>query len=535
MFVESFSDEETEILERFFTNTALPVFCLVNLPEVTKAALFARYSRTHKSLRRLFLDEFWDGETQQVAEEAQAGTSRSSKLFETVLDGYGDDSVAQLGGAHIACEGVSNILTKVIERPRLGSYLEQSTRYINFADKLDGRYRYVTPIGMHTDSSVLPDQYTRHMDQVFAGYAQMVDAATEFLRGKHIVPREDSFESGELAALERAIRADALDACRGLLPAGTTSNLGMFASGQTYEALVVRMLSSDLSEARHYGSMMLTELRKVIPQFLKRVDLPDRGVRHGEYLRENRQALKALAATMGEPKLGSTEREVKLVRFSSIGESSVAAAALYPHSNLSATEIGNRMTDKMIDATFAAAVGDRSHNRRLKPGRSFEYSDYEFDVCSDYGAFRDLQRHRLLTMDWQPLSPDLGYEVPELIIDADLEDEYRTQMDETYQIFEVIAEAYGVEEARYVVPLGFNIRYSIKANARALVHMLELRTGKQGHSTYRKICQEMFFQVRDVAGHRRIAAAMSHVQTDDVDMARLESEQKLEADKNSAV
>lgn len=527
MFIEQYTDAETQVLDRYFTNTDLPVFCVVNLPEATKAALFARYSRTGKSLRRLFLDEFYEGET--VIAPDDAGTVRSDTLLARVLDEYGDDSVAQLGGAHIACEGVSNILTKVIERPRLAAYLEQSTRYINFADKPGGKYRYAAPFGFHIDSSGLSFQYRQHMDQTFAGYAKMVAATTAHLFDKLIVSRTETFEDGEKQTIERAIRAEALDACRGLLPAGTTSNLGMYASGQSYEALITRMLASDLGEARYYGSMMLDELRKVIPQFLKRVDLPDRGVRHGEYLAANRKGLADIAGRWSD---GSENgQRVHLVRSEENAEFTVAAAALYPHSDLTMNQIVadlRRRGDEAVDEVFAALVGDRSANRRHRPGRAFEYADYEFDICSDYGAFRDLQRHRMLTMDWQPLSPALGYDVPQLIIDAGLESNYRDQMDETYEMFDLLSERINPSEARYVVPLGFKIRYSIKGNARALMHMLELRTIPQAHPSYRTVAQEMFMAIRGTKGHQRIAAAMSHVQLgDDPELVRLESEKKL--------
>ena len=533
MHIESFTESERVVLEQFFTNTDLPVFCLINLPEVTKAALFARYSRTGKSLRRLFLDEFWSPNDQEVIEDGSAGEQRGSELFERVLDQYGDDSVAQLGGAHIACEGVSNILTKVIERPRLGAYLEQSTRYINFADKPGGRFRFIVP-DWATEETPVAGKYVKYMESQFEAYAAMVDAITKHLTETTEPPNPDDFTTTEkheaaLRGFAAAIRAEALDTCRGMLPAGTTSNLGMFATGQTYAELIKRMLASDLAEANEYGQMMLDELRKVIPQFLKRVDIENRGVRHGKYLATNRVALQNLAGASGlvDNKINVTKASVRLVRFSPLGEEAIATAALYPHSTLSAHEIANRLNDRLIDSAFRALVGDRSANRRHKPGRAFEYCDYEFDICSDYGAFRDLQRHRTLTIDWQPLSPALGYRVPGPIRDAGLETTYRDAMDRAKAMFGEIAETVGVEEARYVVPLGYMIRYSIKANARALVHMLELRTTPQAHPSYRRVCQEMFFEIRDSAAHRRVAAAMSHVNLDDVDLSRLDSETKL--------
>src|SRR5438132_7262933 len=142
---ERFTDDEADVLRRYFTNRDGPVFALVNLPEVVKGALFARYSRSSLSLRRLFLKEFV-GDLDISGDEtidATVGLRRAEELYDRVFFEYGDDSVAQLGGVHLACEQASNLLTKILERGRLMSYLEQSTRYIAYDARLsNGRYRY---------------------------------------------------------------------------------------------------------------------------------------------------------------------------------------------------------------------------------------------------------------------------------------------------------------------------------------------------------------------------------------------------------
>src|SRR5437899_3937807 len=143
MVLEPFTEEERALLAPHFTNLDGPVFALTNLPEVVKGALFARYSRSPKSLRRLFLDEFAEGAAAGAA--ASVGVTRAEQLYERVFVEYGDDSVAQLGGVHLACEGVSNIVTKLLEWGRLMAYLEQSTRYIPYSDRPGGRFRYHVP------------------------------------------------------------------------------------------------------------------------------------------------------------------------------------------------------------------------------------------------------------------------------------------------------------------------------------------------------------------------------------------------------
>ncbi|MCB1272178.1 MAG: FAD-dependent thymidylate synthase, partial [Microthrixaceae bacterium] len=287
---EEFTPEERDILRPYFTNLDGPVFALVNLPEVVKGALFARYSRSSKSLRRLFLDEFV-GELDTAGDttvDATVGLERAEALYDRVFFEYGDDSVAQLGGVHLACEQASNILTKILEWGRLMSYLEQSTRYIPYDSRLGGRYRY------HRDPDILASnlgaRYVAGMDELFSTYSELAAAMTEYFRALHPKGEGDSD-----FVHRQAVRAKAFDSVRGILPAAALSNVGIYGSGQAYEALLVRMRASSLPEAVNYAELMLSELRKVVPSFLKRVDLPDRGVAHSAYLAECHSRMEAIA------------------------------------------------------------------------------------------------------------------------------------------------------------------------------------------------------------------------------------------------
>ncbi len=282
--VETFTSAEEDILRRYCTNLHLPVFALVNLPEVVKGALFARYSRSPKSLRRLFLDEFV-GEldiTGDATVDATVGLKRAEDLYEKVFLEYGDDSVAQLGGVHLACEQASNVLTKVLERGRLMAYLEQSTRYIAYDSRLStGHYRYCRDPGLL--ESPLGAKYVGEMDRMFDTYGELLAEVQAWLTRRH--PRQ----AGDSDFVHRrAVRAKALDALRGLLPAGSLSNLGIYGTGQSYEMLLLRMRAHPLPEARSYAAMMLDELRKVIPSFLQRVDRPERGGEWSRYFEQVR-------------------------------------------------------------------------------------------------------------------------------------------------------------------------------------------------------------------------------------------------------
>ena len=410
---EEFSPEESDVLRRYFTNLDAPVFALVNLPEVVKGALFARYSRSAKSLRRLFLDEFV-GELDISGDhtiDATVGLRRAEELYDRVFFEYGDDSVAQLGGVHLACEQASNLLTKVLEWGRLMSYLEQSTRYIAYDARIGGRYRFYRDPELL--GSAFGTRYVGEMDRLFDTYADLLPKLGDFFRARF--PKDPSDSD---FVHRQAIRAKAFDSLRGLLPAASLSNVGIYGTGQAYEALLLRMRSHPLPEARTYADLMLHELRKVIPSFLKRVDLDDRGVAWSTYLASTRSAMEELSEQLFPAATPVEEAPVvTLVDHDPDAEVHLVTAMLYPYAALPETQIEAQVRAMTVEERLAvvrAYVGERG-NRRHKPGRALERIDYRFDVLADYGAFRDLQRHRMLTIEWQPLSPRHGYTRPEAV------------------------------------------------------------------------------------------------------------------------
>lgn len=526
---ESFTAGEIAVLERYFSNTDQPVFTIYGLPEVVKGALFARYSRSPKSVRRLFLDEFAnesDLAISTIAAESNGagpvGIERAQALYDRVFTEYGDDSVAQLGGAHLAVEQASNILTKVLERGRLASYLEQSTRYILYDQQLGDRYRYHVPSEL--DGHAVRDRYIADLDELFVVYSQTVTRLVTYYEA--LYPRQ---EADSAFVWRSTIRAKACDDARGLLPAATTSNVGIFGSGQAYEALLLRMAAHPLNEVRWYGDRMLTELRTVIPSFMKRVDIPDRGGVWARYFAEIDRSMTTEAALLvNMPGDGPT---VELIEWDSDGERKVAASALYRYVNMPERELRKAveaMTEAQIDHIFAAYVGNRK-NRRHKPGRALEQTFYRFDVLCDYGIFRDLQRHRMLTLDWQPLSPANGYVIPESIVDVGAEMDWRNAMDRMADLYGDIDQEISPNVAQYTVPFAYKVRFYMNLNAREAFHMLELRTQQGGHPGYRAVCQEMHRQIRDVAQHRRIADAMRFVDHNTYELARLATERRAAA------
>jgi thymidylate synthase ThyX len=536
--LETFTDDERSLLRHYVTNLDGPVFALVNLPEVVKGALFARYSRSSKSLRRLFLDEFVEDldVSGDASVDATIGLRRAEELYARVFGDYGDDSVAQLGGVHLACEQASNVLTKVLERGRLMSYLEQSTRYIPYDSRLQtGHYRYYRDPAVL--DSALGARYVGDMDRMFDTYADLLPRLREHLIRALPKPAEVSD-----VAYRQSVRAKALDALRGLLPAGALSNVGIYGSGQSFELLLMRMRAHGLPEVGRYAELMLEELRKVIPSFLSRLDRPDRGGEWVTYLGARQEAMEELVGRLWPEDAASSATltegpaSVELVDFDPRGEEKVLVAMCYPHSGLPEDVLAERVARLSEDertALVSAYVGER-RNRRHRPGRALERTGYRFDVVSDYGAFRDLQRHRMLTVDWQPLGTALGWSIPDVVVEAGLERPFTESLERSGELHEALEVSFP-EQSVYAVALAFNIRYVMQLSAREAMHVLELRSGPQGHPSYRRIVQEMHHQIAERAGHRALAAAMSFVDHSDADYGRLEAEEKSEGRRSTAL
>jgi thymidylate synthase ThyX len=521
---ERFTPDEATTLRPYFTNLDGPVFALVNLPEVVKGALFARYSRSPKSLRRLFLDEFV-GEldlTGDLGVDATVGVRRAEELYDRVFLEYGDDSVAQLGGVHLACEQASNLLTKILEWGRLMAYLEQSTRYIPYDNRLGGKYRYFRDPDVLR--SRLGARYVADLDAAFDVYAAMLPQLLDWARARYPKEPDDSD-----FVYKQTIKAKACDAARGILPAATLSNVGIYGTGQAFEALLLRMRAHPLPEARQYAELMLDELRKVIPSFLSRLDRPERGGAWSRYLADTRERTATVVERLFADAQPEPRPAVTLADFDPEGEDKVLAAICYPQTTLPEDQVlarVRRMSAEERIALVRAYVGERE-NRRHRPGRALERVGYRFDVLADYGAFRDLQRHRMLTIEWQALTPRHGYEVPEAVAEAGLADRFDEAMGRSAALFDALAGPFP-EQASYSVALAYRVRFVMQMNAREAMHVLELRTSPQGHPAYRQVCQEMHRLIAEEAGHRALAAAMSHVDHTTYELERLASERAAE-------
>lgn len=526
---EAFTEEETKLLSRFFTNMDRPVFALRNLPEVVKGALFSRYSRTDKSLRRVLLDEFISkpemGFREIVSFAAEQGDDemiaikKAEEFYDRVLVGYGDDSVAELGGAHIAVESVSNIATKFIEDSRIGlSPLEKSTRYVYFNDKINGEYKYLRePAIMQSEFA---DLYVQTMDMLFDAYSRLIEPMKKFIMERH------SMEEGMTErAYNFTIRAKACDILRVFLPAATLTNMGVFGNGRAFEYLLTKMYAHDLAEIKIIAAQMQSELDKVIPSFVKRSN-DQYGQATQKFWAGTRAAVEELVREQLPLEPGKAE-EVELVEWDDRAEEKVAAAILYSQSRHPLRQI-RRVVEGMLPDERKKVLDEylmRRQNRRHRPGRAFEHASYTFDILSNFGAYRDLQRHRILTQERQSLTVRHGFDTPPELVEAGFVEEYRQAMEAARNAFLQISRKFP-EQAQYVVPFGCRVRWYFHINLRELFHLIELRTMQQGHPDYRRICQEMFRLARNV--HPRLVEHMRFVDLNSYALERLEAEKRLD-------
>ncbi len=514
-----FSDEEQKVLAPYFTNLEKPVFAIRNLPEVVKGALFSRYSRTSKSLRRVLYDEFiknseiaFEKISLEKAGEELVAVKKAEEFYDRVLVGYGDDSVAELGGAHVAVEQVSNIATKVLEDSRLGlSPLEKSTRYVYFNEKAEGKYLYYRePLLMQLDA----DRYEKTCDFLFDTYSRLMDPMGKYFKEK--IPQGDASER----AYASAIRAKVCDTIRGLLPASTLTNMGIFGNGRAFEYLLLKMYCSELQEVRQVAGSMQEELGKVIPSFVKRSN-DNYGKSTQEFLK---QAVKNISTL---PKVeGSQTKPVVLVDFDSEALEKIASAILYEHSTADLQSIKEHVKkmNKEEKEKIISLYTSHRQNRRHKPGRAFENCTYTFSIQANYGAYRDLQRHRILTQSRQLLTTKHGFDLPKEIVNAGFEKEFKDAMDSAMDAYDFFKKH--EYQAQYVVPMAFKLQWYATINLRAAFHMIELRSMQQGHPDYRRIVHEMFHEINKI--HPTLAMHMKFVDFKIHELERIESEKNID-------
>src|ERR671910_834037 len=389
-FQDNFTDEEKSILKSHFSNSDGAVFAITTPRQVDRGALMSRYSRTDKTMRRIFLNEFANN------------PKRGEEFYQKILLEYGDDSVAELGEAQIAVEWISNVAAKKIEDHRIGlSYLEKSSRYVAFDQKVNGHYKYNREEKIM--GSPYADQYVQSCDFAFDMYSKNIQPMQKFI--EEIKPIEhflffDSLLKQEVSygnlksstdiesarrVYKATIKAKALDVLRAILPASTLTNLGITGNGRAFEYLLSTMFASDLAEIKLLAGQLYAEI-------------------------DTKRAISVIAQqSLTGIEIDNSPQNVKLLNYEDNFEAEVkvASAILYDSAVGHSLEriihhiksIPEQERHKVIQ-TFT----EFRNNRRQRPGRAFEMTEYTFEMFTNFGMFRDLHRHRILTMERQLLS-----------------------------------------------------------------------------------------------------------------------------------
>lgn len=530
--MSEFSIKEKKILSNHFSNADDNVFAITTPKQVDRGALMSRYSRTDKSMRRIFLDEFLQNK------------NRGEEFYNRVLLEYGDDSVAELGEAQIAIEGLSNIAVKKIEDRRIGlSYLEKSSRYVAWNKKINGQYRfYREPVLM---KSKFGDLYLDTCNFSFDIYSKNIEPMIKYIREKYPIEKytfkdskdgtEKSFsklkEENDIKSANMiyngSTKAKALDILRGLLPASTLTNVGITGNGRAFEYLLTILASSELEEEQDLASKIKKELDTTIKAFVRRAD-----DKYGKAFQNYLQQLKKISRIVAKeikPKIILGVR-TQLVNYESekTAIDKIITSIIYEQSPSTSYNIIMQQVKKLSDEKKRKIISTFTKlrkNRRHRPSRAFESVYYTFDLLNNFGMFRDFHRHRALTLERQLLTTDHGYNIPKEIKILGIEKDYRECMAKTKQTFDKIRTKYP-EQGQYVVNFAYNYPYFMKFNLREACHLIELRTVPQGHIDYRRVAQQMFKEINRV--HPHLSKIMKFVDLKEYDLERFESEKRSE-------
>jgi thymidylate synthase ThyX len=549
---DEFTQGEKKALVSFFTNLDRPVFGL-KLPQEVAGALFSRYSRSTKSLRRTFLDEFLGDPELALKDLLGAKNSRSDQsdalkkaraFYERVLVGYGDDSVAQLGGAHIACEKISNVAANIVEDARIGiAPLEKSTRYVRF-DQKDESGNFLFYQEPKIMASAHRADYFELMNLLFDTYSRQIEPMIEFVKrslpieevelrhpqgGEPLSYREaqkdEKLQRWAETAYRSTVRTQACDVLRGYLPAATLTNVGFFGVGQAFEYLMTKLYSHELTEVKDLATALHRELEQLIPSFVKRA-------KRSEYMAETYAAIRSVTAKLVSPTTAKTGDAITLVDHDGAAEEKIIAAILYPHSQQPLRQLRTSVSKMPVNQRrdILDEYLKRRRHRRDKPGRALEQVYYTFDIIGNLGLYRDLHRHRILTQERQDFTTIHGYDTPGEIDEAGFTAEFDRCMEQAAELYEKIRADFPLE-AQYVVPFAYKIRWTMTMNLREAVHIGELRTMPQGHPDYRFIVQEMWGKIQDI--HPALASCAKFIDWKTYRLGRLQSEMRTEFKKSA--
>lgn len=512
-----------------FSNPDRDVFLVKLEKMIDRGALLSRYSRTSNlDIREVYEKEF------------SGDTMRGEAFYKRVFLEYGDESVSELVTAQLAVQNISNILSKIIEEQRIGlSYLEKSSRYVAYNKKSNGSYLYTSPerIGI---TGKLASEYSELCDSLFDFYSANYKPAQDYFsrlypmetlsfpdeNGKDVFFGDLDAEGKEIAAksYRSSVRARALDDLRALLPASTLTNAGISGNGRAFIYLIQRLKASRIPEAEILADDIFKELKTELPELI------DASTNiHGEKQIRYLESLRKHDTTPEQIIEGSVLTEI--VDWDREPSSAARVISIYEFSRReeSLAEIFRKKM-KMSLAELSqeiSALAELRNTRRDRPPRAFEACSYLMQINLNYGAFRDLQRHRFMSIERPFLSDRLGYDVPPYFLStSELSEEYGKLMQSASRLYRKIRGNSGAGIAQYAIPYAYRYPVSIMVNLRELVHFCELRSTPQSHYDLRKVSMDIYREVQEKTP--ALSNIFRFVDTGDYALGRLKSEQKKE-------
>ena len=514
----NYSPDDKKVLEYFFTNIDEPVFAAKNFHPEVWALMQARYSRSSEGLRESFLKllkEDPENYKNLISElknshgglHIKHATEKAIQFMEKWVLGYGHSSVAEGAVIGIGLEGVSILATKVIEDNRISSFTEKSTRYVSFSKS-----------SFYMDSDLAGSEHAIEIralfDNLFDTYEELREPVLAYV--KKVAPLS---EGTTPAAWERACAARTFDAIRYLLPTATKTSLGWTVNARQLAHAISKLLSHPLKEINEIGEQVKKEASKVLPSLLRFAD-------KNNYMVKTQQEMTRFASQIKLSKSPEiTKPEVTLAYSPPDIEEHILAAMLFRFKNSCFTNVldavkpmSKKERESLFD-TYLKNMSDFDH-----PLRELEHSQFTFEIVMDYGAFRDLQRHRICTQTSQLLTADLGYDISADVVKAGVKDKYVKAMEKAKKVYKKLSDKFPLQ-AQYVLPLGFRKRYIVTMNLREIYHFVKLRTIPLAHESYRKIAYKIYEIMKD---KYPLLSKYMVINYSEEELGRLKSEEKTE-------
>ncbi len=510
---ENFNQEEKSILKKFVTNTESDVYCIKNLPEEVISVLFAYYSRSENTFRENLLKLMAQGDINlknikdiyDDNEQLSEAKEKAAKFHEKWVINYGHSSIAEHSDLKFALHNISNVFTKIIEDNRLGRFTEKSSRYVIF-----NKDAFIKPKKIM--DSEFKDEYLDVMNLLFNTYEKLQEPMMNFIKQR--MPKNESTSD---RAYEASVKAKACDNIRYLLPAATLTSMGMSINARCAAHAIKKLLSSDLEECQNIGKLMLEEGKKICPTLLKHADF-------NNYINETNKEMFKLAEKLGYEAV-SAEQPVKIIIYDADVENKLISAILYRYSNKNFNNILEKV--KSMSKEEKENILDEFLKRMERfdyPLRELEHINFTMEMLMDLGAFRDVQRHRLVTQTNQLNTCDHGFDIPEDIIEAGFKKEYETALLKAKSLYDKM-KTKSPQEAQYVVPYAFRKQMLFTWNLRELEHFIRLRSGEHGHISYRRIAQKCHEEIEKLFP---LLAKYLRVNKNEYYLGRLKSEIKFD-------